>query len=165
MWKSLISSGQQATKSANSLQPSVGLWTPPMKASQPSRSTFSTLSLRQKQAPDPGTPSDRETLDPNRSEVTKSGTDGELAEHPAAFDPHNTSPEGEFHQTAKESQEQGKPSNPLNMSPANSEVSSWQRPDGPARNVDRGVSSSRGAPKKNRSIHVKEDGTHVSYRD
>ena len=167
MWKSLVSSGHQATKASTTLQPSIGLWTPPVKPVQSVgiRNTFSTLPIRQKEAPEPGTPSDREALNPDRAEVSKSGTDSELAEHPAAFDPHNTSPEGEFHQTAKESKEQGKAHNPLNMSPANSEVSDWKRPDGPERNIDREASSTRGSPRKSRSIHVKEDGTHVSYRD
>ncbi|KAJ5226110.1 hypothetical protein N7468_007335 [Penicillium chermesinum] len=146
MWKNLISSGHQATKATSSLH------------------AFSTIPFRQKE-PEPGTRSDRESLSPQRSEATKSGTDSEVAEHPAAFDPKNTSPEGELNQTAKESQQQGKQKNPLNMSPANQEVNDWKAENGKSRNADRDASSSRGAPKKNRSIHVKEDGTHVSYRD
>lgn len=109
---------------------------------------------------------DRETLNPERSETTKSGTDGEVAKHPSAFDPSKTAPESEHEATAEESRKEGK-DDPLNMSPANKDVSAWRGPTegGPDRNRDREASSSRGAPKKNRGIHVKEDGTHVSYQD
>jgi hypothetical protein len=53
------------------------------------------------------------------------------------------------------------------MSPANKDVSAWRgaTEGGPDRNREQNASSSRGSPKKSRGIHVKEDGTHVSYRD
>lgn len=106
-------------------------------------------------------------MNPERSETAKSGTDGEVAKHPSAFDPKNTAPESELAATEEESKQEGKKESPLNMSPANRDASAWRRQaeDGPDRNRDREASSSRGAPKKGRGIHVKEDGTHVSYRD
>ena len=109
---------------------------------------------------------DREALTPERTEVSKSGTDNEIAEHPSAFDPGNTAPESELEATGKEQEKKGEGRNPLNMSPANQDISAWrnQAEGGPVRNADREASSSRGSTKKARSIHVKEDGTHVSYR-
>lgn len=106
-------------------------------------------------------------MNPERSEVTKSGTDSEVAHHPSAYDPTNTSPERELEATSEESQREGKAGNPLDMSPANKDVSAWRGPTegGAERNADRDVSSAKGSPKKKRSIHVKDDGTHVSYRD
>lgn len=67
--------------------------------------------------------------------------------------------------TEKESQEKGE-SGTLNVSGANQEVNKWRAPQegGPDRNADRKASSSRGTPNKRRTIHVKEDGTHVAYR-
>lgn len=159
MWKSLLSHGQQATRTTQ-LRPIA-------KALTPSVSTrpFSAAPQLQKES----TPDihDRTALNPERSEVTKSGTDSEVAHHPSAYDPTNTSPEHELEATNEESRREGKGTNPLDMSPANKDVSAWRGPQegGAERNADREVSSSKGSPKKQRSIHVKEDGTHVSYRD
>ncbi|KAJ5273747.1 hypothetical protein N7478_008872 [Penicillium angulare] len=168
MWKSLISNGQQATRTTRHLhlQPSTGLWTPPVSVS--TRGTFSTSSQLQKEPGQTNSYSkEREKLNPERSEVTKSGTDSEVAHHPSAYDPHNTSPESELEAAGQEKHAEGKEGNPLNMSPANSDVSAWRRPTegGPDRNADKTSISGKGSPKKGRSIHVKEDGTHVSYRD
>ncbi|CAI7587695.1 unnamed protein product [Penicillium bialowiezense] len=139
MWKSFISTSQQATR-ATRLQLS--------KATPSATATpFSTTPSFKK---DKASLLDREALNPERSETAKSGTDGEVAEHPSAFDPSKTSPESEHEATAEESRREGK-DDPLNMSPANKD--------------DRESSSRPGATKKNRGIHVKEDGTHVSYRD
>lgn len=166
MWKSLISSGQQAIRTTRRLQPSTGLWTPPVSLT--TRGNFSTTSRSQKE---PGQKDaffqDREQLNPERSEVTKTGTDSEVAHHPTAYDPHNTAPESELEATGEEKQQEGKQGNPLDMSPANSDVSAWREPkEGmPDRNADKQSASGRGTTKKGRSIHVKEDGTHVSTRD
>ncbi|EKV16385.1 Ferredoxin [Penicillium digitatum] len=163
MWKPIISAGQQATRAT---------WSQVSKATTQSLATptakitpFSTTSILQIEKDQD--PLDREALNPERSETAKSGTDGEVAKHPSAFDPKNTAPESELAATEEESRQEGKTESPLNMSPANRDASAWRRPadDGPDRNQDRGASSSRGAPKKGRGIHVKEDGTHVSYRD
>ncbi|KAJ5702295.1 hypothetical protein N7488_009843 [Penicillium malachiteum] len=166
MWKSLVSSGQQATRTSRHLQSSPGLWTPPVSAA--TRSTFSTTSNSQK---DTGNTDaffkEREALNPERAEVTKSGTDSEVAQHASAYDPRNISPESELEAVGKEQLAEGKEGNPLNMSPANSEVSAWRSPaeGGPDRNAEKKGASGKGVTKKGRSIHVKEDGTHVSYRD
>jgi hypothetical protein len=162
MWKSIISTSQQVTRATRSQ----------LSTSVPALTTQVTTNASFSTTPRPGKSgyeglNDREALDPQRSETTKSGTDGEVAEHPSAFDPSNTAPESELAATAEENKKEGKPDSPLDMSPANQDVSAWRGPTegGPARNRDREASSSRGAPKKNRSIHVKEDGTHVSYKD
>lgn len=164
MWKSLITSGQQATRRTIRQPPS--LWTP--SRTPATRLPFSTSLQPQKEADNTNSNlKDRETLNPERTEGTKSGTDSEVAHHPAAYDPHNTAPESEMEAAGKEKQEEGQERNPLNMSAANSDVSAWRGPKegGPERNVDKTSVSGRGTPKKNRRIDVKEDGTHVSYRD
>ncbi|KAJ5650506.1 uncharacterized protein N7484_004229 [Penicillium longicatenatum] len=162
MWKSLITSGQQATRRICHQPPS--LWTPPLGPAM--KLPFSTSSRPQKDA-DNSNLKDRETLNPERTEGTKSGTDSEVAQHPTAYDPHNTAPESEMEAAGKEKHEEGQDRNPLNMSAANSDVSAWRdsKEGGPDRNVEKPNISGRGSSKKNRSIHVKEDGTHVSYKD
>ncbi|KAE8151396.1 hypothetical protein BDV25DRAFT_138918 [Aspergillus avenaceus] len=98
---------------------------------------------------------DRNILNPQRSEVSKTGTDDEVAGHPSAFDPSTTAPESEVAQSEAETKEQGKVSNPLNMSPGNREASDARPPleGAPDKNVDRGVSSSRGGARKNREVN------------
>jgi hypothetical protein len=98
--------------------------------------------------------------------VTKSGTDSEVAQHPTAYDPSKTAPETELRATGEEHEREGKSGNPLDMSPANKNVSGWRKPTegGPAQNADKPGPSARGQPRKNRKIDVKEDGTHVSHR-
>jgi len=109
---------------------------------------------------------DRTRLNPERTETTKSGTDSEVAQHPAAFDPSKTAPETELRATEEEHKSEGKSGNPLDMSPANKDVSGWRGPTegGPAQNADKPGPSARGQPRKNRKIDVKEDETHVSHR-
>lgn len=148
------------------LENPTGLWTPVSAATRCPFSTSPQQSKSTNQSKTTESIKDRETLNPDRSEVTKSATDSEIAHHPSAYDPHNTAPESELEAVGKESREDGKGGNPLDVSPANPEVSAWTGPgsEGPTRNVDKGPSG-KGATKKSRSIHVKEDGTHVSYRD
>ncbi|KAJ5189477.1 hypothetical protein N7491_005808 [Penicillium cf. griseofulvum] len=163
MWKIIISAGQQATRATRSRVSKTT--THSLATPTATRTSFSTTPFPQIEK---GQGShDRETLNPERSETAKSGTDSEVAKHPSAFDPKNTAPESELAATEEESRQEGKKESPLNMSPANTGASAWRRPteDGPDRNRDRAASSSRGATNKGRSIHVKEDGTHVSYRD
>lgn len=158
MWKSLISTSQQATR-ANPRNSVAALCIAP---SATSGRPFSAISQLLKDSPPD---IDREELRPERSEVTKSGTDNEIAHHDSAFDPSNTAPESELAATEQESGSTNVKGT-LDMSPANKDVSAWRGPTegGPDRNLDRGVSSKRGTPNKSRTIHVKEDGTHVSYR-
>ncbi|KAJ5090062.1 hypothetical protein N7532_008746 [Penicillium argentinense] len=158
MWKSLISNGQKATH-ASRHHVSTGLCS---TSTSMGNRTFSTIPSLQKDSQP--TDIDREALNPQRSEVSKSGTDDEIAHHDSAFDPSNTAPESELAATEKESKSGKKGT--LNMSPANKDVNAWRGPTegGPDRNVERGASSARGSPNKRRTIHVKEDGTHVAYR-
>lgn len=159
MWKSLISTSQQATRATPRNCVAALCITPSTTSGRP----FSAISRLEKDNPPEDI--DREELRPERSEVTKSGTDNEIAHHDSAFDPTNTAPESELAATENESKSTNVKGS-LNMSPANKDVSAWRGPTegGPDRNVDRGVSSKRGSPNKRRTIHVKEDGTHVSYR-
>jgi hypothetical protein len=163
MWKSVISGSQQAVRTAQRVTAKPSLWTP-SAASAPIR-TFSAIPKLQKESATQENDWDRESLNPRRSEVSKSGTDDEIAQHGAAFDPNNTAPESELKATEQEAKSKGD-GGTLNMSPANKDVRDWEggQEARPARNEDRGVSSAKGSPNKRRSIHVKEDGTHVSYR-
>lgn len=159
MWKNLISTGQQATRTTRRIHPSRGLWVP-TTSTMPQR-PFSAAPSLQKQSED----FDREALKPEPAEATKSATDQQISQHESAYDPHNTAPESEMEATEKESQQKGGTGS-LNVSGANQEVNKWRGPQegGPDRNAEREASSSRGTPNKRRTIHVKEDGTHVSYR-
>jgi len=71
---------------------------------------------------------DRSELRPERSENVGSGTDSEVASHDVAFDPKETAPENEAASSQKESQQRGKTSNPLDVSPANKETSKPRNP-------------------------------------
>ncbi|GAQ42454.1 hypothetical protein AtubIFM55763_002996 [Aspergillus tubingensis] len=123
---------------------------------QPATRTFRTIApLRTTHQQKNETKSgDRNVLDPQRSESSYTGTDSEVAGHDAAFDPSNTSPEGQVEQAQKESEQQGKVSNPLDMSPGNSEVSHARPPQegGPDHNAEKEGPSSRGWTKKNREV-------------
>jgi len=93
---------------------------------------------------------DRESIDTEPTEYSKSGTDSEsAAQEEAAFDPNNTKPETEKDVAG---QGQGKAGNPLEVSPANPEVSKQKgETEGGAENSgkDSGSSQSRhGSPKK-----------------
>lgn len=153
-----MSTGQLAARATHHY-PVAALRTAPSTAS---KRPFSAIPRLQKA--DPPEDIDREALTPERSEVTKSGTDNEIAHHDSAFDPSNTAPENELAATEQETRTKNMKGS-LNMSPANKDVSAWRGPteDGPVRNADRDASK-KGSPNKRRTIHVKEDGTHVSYR-
>ncbi|RAL17341.1 uncharacterized protein BO97DRAFT_334708 [Aspergillus homomorphus CBS 101889] len=98
---------------------------------------------------------DRNVLDPQPSEFSKTGTDQEVSQHDAAFDPSKTSPESEIQAAQDETQQSGKVSNPLNVSGANKDVSHAREPTegAPDRNADRGVSSKRGQTKKGKEVN------------
>ncbi|EAW16114.1 uncharacterized protein NFIA_054600 [Aspergillus fischeri NRRL 181] len=97
----------------------------------------------------------RNELDPQRSEGTKTGTDNEVATHHTAYDPNTTSPESEMNQAEKESEQGGKVSNPLDVSAANKDVSGARDPQegGPDHNAEK-EPSGRGSPRKGREVHV-----------
>ncbi|OOQ82272.1 hypothetical protein PEBR_39729 [Penicillium brasilianum] len=159
MWKSLMSSGRQATR-PNCPSHSAAIIPRPATV----RRNFIAAPRLCKQPPDTRD-FDREALDPQPSEATKTGTDDQIAQHDSAFDPSNTSPESELEATEQEAKSKGKQGT-LNMSGANKEANTWRGPQegGPARNADKQETSKRGQPNKRRRVEVKEDGTHVTYR-
>lgn len=164
MWKSLISTSQRASRAAPRSHPTASIGRTSLPTTGPC--SFSAVPSLRKDENEKDQFLDRESLKPERTEGTKSGTDNEVAQQPSAYDPSNTAPESELEATGKEQQKEGDQRNPLNMSAANPEVSAWRAPTegGADRNANRESSSRRGHPKKSRTIHVKEDGTHVSYR-
>ena len=130
------------------------------------RPLSTTPSLR-KENPKTYDSNEREKLDPMSNEVTKSGTDDEVARSSTSYDAGNTAPENELAAGEQQRKEEGKPGNPLDVSPANPEVSAWRRPtEGQpeqGRDKQRGQTG-RGAVRKNRKVEVKEDGSHVAHR-
>lgn len=111
------------------------------------------------QKENPETSQDRTALQPERSEGTLSGTDSEVAAHPSAYDPGKTSPESEIAAAEEESKEEGKTSNPLNMSAANQNVNRARdlKEGGADRNAAKAGPSSRGWTRKHRVVN--EDKT------
>ena len=158
MWETVLASGKQATR----LTRNVHLVT--FIRTRPATRAFSAIPHHQKHA-DQAEDINREALDPQRTEVTQSGTDSDIAQHDSAWDPSNTAPESEFKATEQEHNNKGEEGT-LSMSPANPDIRAWQNQM--ERDSERGdeqrATSQRGQPNKNRTIHVKEDGTHVSRR-
>jgi hypothetical protein len=99
---------------------------------------------------------DRTTLKPERSEHTKSGTDDEVASHPASFDPSKTDPECAAKATKRESQRRGMPGSPLDTSPANRDVSKPAE-GGAERNATK-ERSAKGWTRKQKSTPKNHDG-------
>ncbi|OJD17761.1 hypothetical protein AJ78_02170 [Emergomyces pasteurianus Ep9510] len=131
-------------------------------------SSFTAASCTQKEAPQKVKGQDRSELDPNSTENTNSGTHREVASQQTAFDPSITAPESELEETRQESAawsnsssadtntkdagrtENKSASNPLEMSPANRNVSTSK---------DEGVSkgkkkepSKRSSPPKGKQV-------------
>ncbi|KAI6801812.1 hypothetical protein KC327_g15758 [Hortaea werneckii] len=66
----------------------------------------------------------KDDLKPEPNEMSKSGSDDQAAAvEDAAFNPKKTSPEDEYNTAGGESAKHGKMNNPLDVSPANHEVS------------------------------------------
>lgn len=99
---------------------------------------------------------DRASLKPERAEGTVSGTDSEVAQRSASYDPTKTSPESEMAATQEESQLKGSERNPLNVSAANKDVGGPRDPKegGADRNAEKPGPSSRGWTKKNRVVNT-----------
>ncbi|PWY83732.1 hypothetical protein BO94DRAFT_113460 [Aspergillus sclerotioniger CBS 115572] len=125
-------------------------------SSLPARRTFRTIAPLQATHQQKGEEisGDRTVLDPQRSETSQTGTDSEVAGHNAAFDPSKTSPESEVQAAQEESEQQGKVSNPLDVSPGNKDVSHARPPmeGGPDHNVEKEGPSARGWTQKNREV-------------
>ncbi|KAH8427896.1 uncharacterized protein LDX57_005599 [Aspergillus melleus] len=162
MWKELISLprlGQSAIRNASRVQirTTTAPRTLPAIAYSRNFHAFGALRTTKEQKGDEEDRThDRHVLDPQRTETAQTGTDNEVAAHPAAYDPHRTSPESEIEATEEESQREGKVSNPLNMSPANKETSKMRPPKegGADRNVEKEKPSSRGSARKHGEVKV-----------
>lgn len=70
----------------------------------------------------------KDSLNPSRSEYTQTGKDDNAAHTSAAFDPSNTSPEGQKESAKREAGGDDK-KNPLDVSPGNKEVSKPRKDD------------------------------------
>ncbi|KAJ5899390.1 hypothetical protein N7495_004134 [Penicillium taxi] len=120
MWKQL------ASKSARHLPSAPGLWASPLSRTSvrpisATPSIFKDATERTK-----NNIQDRNSINPERSEGTMSGTDSEVTQHHSAFDPKTTKPESELEQTGRESEQEGKSGNPLKSSPANKDINAWK---------------------------------------
>jgi len=100
---------------------------------------------------------DRQTLNPSRSEYSKSGTDDEVASHDVSFDPSKTEPACEVNAMGRESQKRGNTSNPLDMSPGNRDVSNARDPtEGGAQHGVKEGHSARGWTRKRKPVNTGE---------
>ncbi|BCR92788.1 uncharacterized protein ACHE_80688A [Aspergillus chevalieri] len=165
MFKRLASSSQQASRVVQRRRPQLRtpLVQPPPTAPPAAAATvqFSTRPALHTTKKDAGFSHsedfDRTALDPKRNEGTKSGTDSEVAQHRAAYDPSQTSPESEMQEMGEETKQEGVPANPLDVSGANQEVNRSRDPrEGMAdRNADREGHSTRGVTPKNREVKTR----------
>lgn len=98
---------------------------------------------------------DRSSLIPERSEYTNSGTDNEIASQRSAFDPKNIDPVLQAQASGEEVRQDGDVGNPLEVSPANREVSRTFDPmeGGAQRGMDRGPSQ-RFSPRKGTKVSM-----------
>ncbi|KAK2754298.1 hypothetical protein FQN54_007178 [Arachnomyces sp. PD_36] len=98
---------------------------------------------------------DRCSINTERSEYTNSGTDNEVASQRSAFDPKNIDPTTEQEASGAEVLEAGDIGNPLEVSPANREVSRTLDPmeGGAQRGMDRGPSQ-RFSPRKGTKVSM-----------
>jgi hypothetical protein len=88
---------------------------------------------------------DKDSLKPQSTEYSKSGSDDAAAHSDAAFNPNKTSPE-EAEATAE--REQGGKDNSLNASPGNQDISKPKDPNAGGKGApERGPSSGGSAPK------------------
>ncbi|KAL4929066.1 uncharacterized protein BDV17DRAFT_82849 [Aspergillus undulatus] len=97
---------------------------------------------------------DRNKLEPRRAaEASQSATTDEVAHRNAAFDASKTSPESELGSSREQTKKQGDQRDPLGVSAADKDVSHWRDPKegGAEKNAERGASSSRQSPQKNRT--------------
>ena len=117
-------------------------------------------SLPQKTQPeDTKTESERQALNPERCETSKSGTDAQVAGYKSSYDPSTTTPESELQALEKECRLAGI-INPLFISPANREFSELLDPTVElgtvhAHDADKlGAGSGRGWTRKGKEVHV-----------
>lgn len=93
---------------------------------------------------------DRNDINTDATEYSKSGTD-DFAAHQtdAAYDPAKTDPQDE-----KDTAGEGTEANPLDVSPANPDVSQQRHPSegGAEKGPDKSTGSGRGSPKKGKTI-------------
>jgi hypothetical protein len=100
---------------------------------------------------------DRAILKPEHSEQTKSGTNDEVASHPASFDPSTTSPESVTDATRRETEGGGTSIDPLSASPANLEISKSRDPmEGGAEHNVAKKRSAKGWTRKRKPVNVDE---------
>ncbi|KAF9892088.1 hypothetical protein FE257_002494 [Aspergillus nanangensis] len=100
---------------------------------------------------------ERQILNPERYETSKSGTDDEVAHHQASYDPSKTTPEMEFVADEEECTRTGELHHPLEVSPANRVCSEMLNPmvGGAVHGAARLGPSARGWTRKHREVHIK----------
>ena len=149
MWKSLLS----ATASGRYARPTRLLFLRPAYrddvATTQARRSFRLQSRVKTTYDQKNAGFDRHVLKPESSEAVKSGTDIEVGSDSGAYNPRETTPDSELHGAAVESQRQGKPGNPLDVSGANKDISrGWDPIDEKAGNLPKAEASGRRRPFK-----------------
>lgn len=158
MWNEIASMARPAIRNTQTIRSqSLGRpIVPALVAQQRSFRSIPSLNKTKQQAKEEDHFHDRTILDPQRSEVSKTGTDEEVAGHQSAFDPSKPAPESSLEAAEQESKQEGKISNPLNVSPANKDVSHARDPQegGPDHNAEKSGPSSRGWTRKHREVNT-----------
>ncbi|KKZ65793.1 hypothetical protein EMCG_01178 [[Emmonsia] crescens] len=130
-------------------------------------STFTTSSSAQKEAQRTSNDQDRSNLDPNSTKSTNSNTHAEVSSQLISFNPSSTAPESELEEARQEaaedssgdadsnakdagSKENTRANNPLEVSPANRDVSA-SKDEGGAKGQSK-VPSKRGSPAKGKQV-------------
>ncbi|PGH00519.1 hypothetical protein GX51_05734 [Blastomyces parvus] len=125
-------------------------------------SSYTTSTPAHKEAQQNSKNQDRSDLDPKSTENTNSGTHAEVASQQTAFNPSNTAPESELEEARHESAENNgagangsgnerkSSKNPLEVSPANRDVST-SKDEGGARNQGKDPSK-HGSPTKAKEV-------------
>ncbi|KAE8353431.1 hypothetical protein BDV28DRAFT_148090 [Aspergillus coremiiformis] len=125
---------------------------------QPHRTTHTVINLTAKEKKEQAIDFERQILNPERSENSKTGSDDEVGNHKCSYDPSNTRPESEYLADEEECKLAGNGRHPLFVSPANREVSHFLDPmvGGAVHGADRLGPSAQGWTRKNREVHIKD---------
>ncbi|EAW12280.1 uncharacterized protein ACLA_062440 [Aspergillus clavatus NRRL 1] len=130
----------------------------PKPPKQPLYTLTRSLPPRRPLHSNPG-PEDRQSLHPEHSEYTKSGTDDAVAHHLSSYDPSTTTPELESRVLEEECKLLGE-ADPLFISPANRNVSLLleDKPGVAMQAFERMVPSARGWTRKHKEVRIRQMG-------
>lgn len=97
---------------------------------------------------------DREKMNTESNEYSKSGSDAKSAQEDAAFDPSTTSPESQKQESSDQAPNSASQGDPLEVSPGNKEISKPrdQQEGGAEKGEDKTGTSGSGSPSKGKKV-------------